>query len=57
VVNRFDDAFAKRRYKADGTPINSSDEPKCKRNGTTSSTARLFPVRPSPDIETSHDSR
>jgi len=57
VVNRFDDVFAKRRYKADGTPINSSDEPKCKRNGTISSTARLFPVRPSPDIETSHDSR
>jgi uncharacterized protein YecT (DUF1311 family) len=46
IVNRLDDVFAKKRYDSD-----DSDEPKCKRNPSNSSTARLFPVRPSPDID------
>jgi hypothetical protein len=45
VVNRFDDVFAKKRDGSD-----SNDEPKCKRNYSNSSTARLFPAKPSPDI-------
>jgi uncharacterized protein YecT (DUF1311 family) len=47
IVNRLDDAFAKRRTGADGP-----DEPKCRRNVAISSTVRMFPVRPSPDIDT-----
>ena len=46
IVNRQDDAFAKKR----GSP-NDDDPPKCLRNYTISSTARLFPARPSPDID------
>jgi hypothetical protein len=38
--------FAKKRDGSD-----EADEPKCKRNYTNSSTARLFPARPSPDID------
>jgi hypothetical protein len=49
IVNRLDDVFAKKREgKGDDT---GGDEPKCKRNITISSTARLFPARPSPDID------
>jgi hypothetical protein len=44
VVNRADDVMAKRRE-------NSDNDGKCKRNRTISSTARLFPVKPSPDLE------
>jgi hypothetical protein len=47
IVNRLDDVFAKKR---EGKEDNGSDEPKCKRNTTISSTARLFPAKPSPDI-------
>lgn len=46
IVNRRDDELAKKRSGPDG-----DDEPKCKRNYTFSSTARLFPARPSPDID------
>jgi hypothetical protein len=46
VVNRLDDVFAKKRDGSD-----SNDEPKCKRNYSNSSTARLFPAKPSPDID------
>jgi len=46
VVNRMDDLLAKKRRSADG-----DDEPKCRRNIGFSSTARLFPARPSPDID------
>jgi uncharacterized protein YecT (DUF1311 family) len=45
IVNRMDDAFAKKRHGADG-----EDEPKCKRGFQNSSTARLFPAKPSADI-------
>lgn len=45
IVNRQDDVFSQKRSGAD-----SGDEPKCKRNVTYSSTARLFPAKPSPDI-------
>jgi hypothetical protein len=46
IVNRLDDAFAARR------PLsNDSDEQKCRRMPSISSTARLFPVIPSPDID------
>ncbi len=45
IVNRMDDAFAKKRHGADG-----EDEPKCKRSFQKSSTARLFPAKPSADI-------
>ena len=45
IVNRLDDVFAKKRQ--DST---DSDEPKCKRSYANSSTARLFPAKPSPDI-------
>jgi len=47
VVNRLDDAFARKREGQD----DSDDEPKCKRNITISSTARLFPVKSSRDID------
>jgi uncharacterized protein YecT (DUF1311 family) len=43
IVNRQDDMFAKRRESSD-------EEGKCKRTLSASSTARLFPARPSPDI-------
>jgi uncharacterized protein YecT (DUF1311 family) len=48
IVNRLDDAFARKR---EGKTDNSGDEPKCKRNTTISSTARLFPAKPSEDID------
>ena len=46
IVNRQDDVFAKKRDGSD-----EADEPKCKRNYMNSSTARLFPALPSPDID------
>jgi uncharacterized protein YecT (DUF1311 family) len=46
IVNRQDDGFAKKRDGSD-----DADPPKCRRNYTVSSTARLFPARPSPDID------
>jgi len=46
IVNRMDDAFAKKRHGADG-----DDEMKCRRSMQASSTVRLFPVRYSPDID------
>lgn len=49
IVNRQDDAFAKRRARDDDKA--PEDEPKCRRNVSVSSTTRLFPVRPSPDID------
>jgi len=45
IVNRLDDSFAKKRSGKD------DDEAKCKRRLDNSSTARLFPARPSPDID------
>jgi len=51
VVNRQDDVFAKKRWNKDGTADDTADEAKCKRNSANSSTARLFPARPSPDID------
>lgn len=45
IVNRQDDAFAKKREGKD------ADEPKCRRMMSASSTARLFPAKPSPDID------
>ena len=45
IVNRQDDAFARKRDGKD------ADEPKCRRNMANSSTARLFPAKPSPDID------
>ena len=45
IVNRQDDAFAKKRDGKD------ADEPKCRRMTSASSTARLFPANPSPDID------
>jgi hypothetical protein len=46
-VNRADDVWAKRR---DNPAERDADEGKCKRKVTISSTARLFPVKPSPDL-------
>lgn len=46
ILNRLDDVFAKTRGGRD-----DGDEPKCRRNTTNSSTARLFPAKPSPDID------
>jgi hypothetical protein len=51
VVNRHDDVFAKKRFRSDGALDPNAVEPKCKR--ISSSTARLFPARPSPDIDNS----
>ncbi len=51
IVNRLDDVFAAKRYKDNGVDENT-DEAKCKRRLDVSSTARLFPARPSPDIDT-----
>jgi uncharacterized protein YecT (DUF1311 family) len=45
IVNKMDDAFASKRHGADG-----DDEPKCRRSYSNSSTVRLFPAKPSPDI-------
>jgi hypothetical protein len=45
IVNRKDDVLAPHR---DSNP--EAGEAKCNRNQTVSSTARLFPVRPSPDL-------
>jgi uncharacterized protein YecT (DUF1311 family) len=50
IVNRTDDAAAKRRFKADGSLNPDADEAKCRRSLSISSTARLFPVRRSPDL-------
>jgi uncharacterized protein YecT (DUF1311 family) len=44
IVNRQDDIFAKKRAPGD-------EEGKCKRTPSSSSTARLFPAHPSPDIK------
>jgi uncharacterized protein YecT (DUF1311 family) len=44
IINRQDDRFAKKRGPSD-------EEGKCKRLLSASSTARLFPARPSPDIK------
>ncbi|MBR0938649.1 lysozyme inhibitor LprI family protein [Bradyrhizobium jicamae] len=52
IVNRLDDVFATRRYsRKDGTENDTADEAKCKRRLDVSSTARLFPVRSSPDVD------
>lgn len=51
VVNRKDDAFASQRGAASGSNQAEAGEPKCKRNSAISSTVRLFPARPSPDID------
>jgi uncharacterized protein YecT (DUF1311 family) len=51
IVNRLDDTFARKRWKNDGTADETADEAKCRRNLANSSTARLFPARPSPDID------
>jgi uncharacterized protein YecT (DUF1311 family) len=51
IVNRLDDDFAKKRWKKDGTADDTADEAKCRRNQSNSSTARLFPARPSQDID------
>lgn len=48
IVNRKDDVFAAQRISSDNK--READEPKCKRLLSNSSTARLFPARPSPDI-------
>jgi hypothetical protein len=45
--------FAKKRWKQDGTEDAKADEAKCRRNLSNSSTARLFPACPSPDIDKS----
>lgn len=49
IVNRQDDTFARTRSQRHGKA--GYDEPKCRRVSSMSSTARLFPVRPSPDID------
>ena len=46
IVNRKDDVFASKRDGSD-----KADEAKCRRRLDNSSTARLFPARPSPDID------
>ena len=46
IVNRLDDVFAAKR-----PPSNDEDQQKCKRSPSFSSTARLFPARPSPDFD------
>jgi uncharacterized protein YecT (DUF1311 family) len=47
IVNRLDDVFAPKRTRDNAA---NADEEKCKRRLDNSSTARLFPARPSPDI-------
>ena len=49
VVNRLDDAFARKREAGSGSGDN--DEAKCRRINSLSSTARLFPAKPSDDID------
>jgi uncharacterized protein YecT (DUF1311 family) len=51
IVNRLDEFFANKRFRPDGTLDPNPEEPKCER--IASSTARLFPARPSPDIDNS----
>jgi uncharacterized protein YecT (DUF1311 family) len=46
IVNRMDDAFASKRH----DPVDT-DEPKCRRSYANSSTVRLFPAKPSSDID------
>ena len=46
IVNRLDDEFARKRSGDKG-----ADEMKCRRSMAASSTARLFPARPSADID------
>jgi len=46
IVNRLDDVFAGKR-----PPSDDEDNQKCKRSPSASSTARLFPARPSPDLD------
>ncbi|UWU91532.1 hypothetical protein [Bradyrhizobium sp. CB1015] len=46
IVNRLDDEFASKRSGKQG-----DDEAKCRRRLDNSSAARLFPARPSPDID------
>jgi len=46
IVNRLDDEFAKKRSGDKG-----ADEMKCRRSMQASSTARLFPAKPSADID------
>jgi hypothetical protein len=46
IVNRLDDVFAAKRKDPVG-----SDEPKCSRHYSNSSTVRLFPAKASPDID------
>jgi uncharacterized protein YecT (DUF1311 family) len=48
VVNRTDDEWAKRRVEPNGKLRPDAGDGKCKRSRSISSTARLFPVRPSP---------
>jgi len=50
IVNRRDDAFAKVRKLPEG-----ADEKKCQRSLEDSSTARLFPAKPSADIDVFND--
>lgn len=50
IVNRQDDVFARKRHGDEG-----ADEMKCRRSMQASSTARLFPVRYSPDIDSTGD--
>lgn len=56
VVNGLDDTYAKHRSPGNGE-TSSPDEQKCKRSQWVSSTSRLFPVRPSPDIDWSRSIR
>ncbi len=49
IVNRLDDVFAPKRTR--NSADENTDEQKCKRMISASSTARLFPVPPSPDID------
>ena len=51
IVNRLDDVFAKKRWKKEGSEDDKADQAKCQRNLSDTSTARLFPARPSPDID------
>jgi len=51
IVNRLDEFFARKRFRPNGTPDPNADEPKCER--IDSSTARLFPARPSRGIDNS----
>jgi uncharacterized protein YecT (DUF1311 family) len=50
VVNQLDDEFSKKRF-GSKNPDKDPDDQKCERSPSVSSTARLFPVRPSPDID------